>query len=216
MITGKAPLMPQRKSKESVSIKPAMEKGQKKKPEQERGRGRAPFSGSGRRAARSLSPYRVSSHPWEKEEEKEKQHLQKLYNNNKNQNQNQSSPSTPISSSKGSGTASKKWRLKDFFLFRSASEGRAADKDPFRKYAAVFKRQEDTSSGQPTMESPGSILRRRSGPISAHELHYTVNKAVSEDLKKRSFLPYKRGILGMLAFNPAVHGLANGFGSLYR
>ncbi|KAL6504651.1 hypothetical protein OROHE_023409 [Orobanche hederae] len=32
------------------------------------------------------------------------------------------------------GKCNKKWRLKDFFLFRSASEGHAANKDPLKKY----------------------------------------------------------------------------------
>ncbi|KAL6995182.1 hypothetical protein U1Q18_005317, partial [Sarracenia purpurea var. burkii] len=62
-----------------------------------------------------------------------------------------------------------------------------------------------------------SSSRRRGGPaISAQELHYTVNRAVLEDLKKNTFLPYKQGILGHLAFNPTVHALANGFGFLHK
>ncbi|PKI46110.1 uncharacterized protein LOC116212851 [Punica granatum] len=205
-----------RKSKEVDPSKAAMENAKKRKPDQERGRDRASAYSSGTRAARSLSPYRVSSYPWE-DEEKEKQQLQKLNNSSKQSSSSLFNPSP--SSSKGSGSGSKKWRLKDFLLFRSASEGRATDNDPFRKYAAIFKRQEDirNSSFRSTTDSPaGSISRRRSGPVSAHELHYTVNKAVSDDLKKRTFLPYKQGILGRLAFNPAVHALANGFGSLYR
>ncbi|KAG6396403.1 hypothetical protein SASPL_142552 [Salvia splendens] len=102
----------------------------------------------------------------------------------------------------------KKWSLKDFFLFRSASEGRAADKDPLKKYTAALRR-----SSFRAIDSPGSGSgSRRKGPLSAHELHYTVNRAVSEDMKRKTFLPYKQGILGRLAFNPAVHALANGFG----
>ncbi|KAL0323087.1 UNVERIFIED_CONTAM: hypothetical protein Sangu_1928000 [Sesamum angustifolium] len=100
----------------------------------------------------------------------------------------------------------KKWRLKDFFLFRSASEGRAAAEDPLKKYTVAARH-----SSFRVIESPGSGSRRR-GPVSAHELHYTVNRAVSEDLKKKTFLPYKQGIVGRLAFNPTVHALANGFG----
>ncbi|KAL9312983.1 hypothetical protein ACSQ67_018435 [Phaseolus vulgaris] len=36
-------------------------------------------------------------------------------------------------------------------------------------------------------------------PLSAHELHYARKKAESEDLKKKTYLPYKQGILGSLA-----------------
>ncbi|CBI19571.3 unnamed protein product, partial [Vitis vinifera] len=66
-----------------------------------------------------------------------------------------------------------------------------------------------------SIDSSGSMSKRR-GPVSAHELHYTVNRAASEDLKKKTFLPYKQGILGRLAFNPALHALTNGFGTLGR
>ncbi|KAL6982885.1 hypothetical protein U1Q18_016279 [Sarracenia purpurea var. burkii] len=122
------------------------------------------------------------------------------------------SPTTSAISSKGS---SRKWRLKDFFLFRSASEGRAADIDPLKKYTVLSKKHEDvkipSSRSIEGGANSGSGSKRR-GLVSAHELHYTVNRAVSEDLKKKTFLPYKQGILGRLAFNPAVHALANGFG----
>ncbi|XP_075494908.1 uncharacterized protein LOC142532514 [Primulina tabacum] len=141
---------------------------------------------SSRRAARSLSPIRdVEYQYWEDEK------LQ--------QSDNAKNSSTICSSDKGS----KKWRLKDFFLLRSASEGRAAEKDNLKKYTAAY-----THSSFRAIDSPG----QRKGNVSAHELHYTVNRAVSQDLKKKTFLPYKQGILGRLAFNPAAHALANGFG----
>ncbi|KAG6398693.1 hypothetical protein SASPL_140160 [Salvia splendens] len=150
-------------------------------PERGRERGVALSRPPSRRAARSLSPMR-DDHPNLLEEEVA---------------QTGKVNSVP---SKGQ----KKWSLKDFFLFRSASEGRAADKDPLKKYTAALRR-----SSFRAIDSPGS---RRKGPVSAHELHYTVNRAVSEDMKRKTFLPYKQGILGRLAFNPAVHALANGFG----
>ncbi|XP_047335456.1 uncharacterized protein LOC124938981 [Impatiens glandulifera] len=112
-------------------------------------------------------------------------------------------------------SASKKWKFKD--LFRSASEGRAGDKDPLRKYAAIFRRSDEVK-GSSFRLAEGSISRRRTmgGPVSAHEIHYTVNRAVSQELKKKSFLPYKQGILGRLAFIPTVHGLAGGFGFSHK
>ncbi|KAK6130916.1 hypothetical protein DH2020_035341 [Rehmannia glutinosa] len=146
-----------------------------------------PSKSSSRRAARSLSPLRGNQQfRWEEVEE------------------DSSSPSpshsTVCSALSAPAKGQRKWRLKDFFLFRSASEGRAAEKDPLKKYTAAIER-----------PGSGSGSRRR-GPVSAHEMHYTVNRAVSEDMKKKTFLPYKQGILGRLAFNPAVHSLANGFG----
>ncbi|XP_018846639.1 uncharacterized protein LOC109010310 [Juglans regia] len=187
----------------------------RRKTEHERGRERSTdisSSNSGRRASRSLSPFRVFESPWE-EQEKTQQNTKQPSLNSK-----ASFSSTAASSSSSSKSSSKKWSLKDFLLFRSASEGRATDRDPFLKFSpALHKRHEDfKNSSFRSPDTSGSVGRSRRGPVSAHELHYTVNKAVSEDLKKKTFLPYKQGILGRLAFNPAVHALANGFGSFTR
>lgn len=167
---------------------------------------------SSRRSARSLSPMRISQYTWEEEEEDGETKKQSSKSN--------SSTCSILSSSSSKG--SKKWRFKDFFLFRSASEGRAADKDPLKKYTAAGYREgkyssfkgNESSVSSSSSPSSKSIVRTRTkkGKVSAHELHYTVNRALSSDLKKKTFLPYKQGILGQLAFNPAVHALANGFG----
>lgn len=197
-----------RARKESDPFEAAIQNARRStEPRQSRGRERLQGSNSGRRGARSLSPYRVSAYPWEEEEKQ----LTK-------QRPTSKPPCfTGPSASSTSKGSSKKWSLKDFLLFRSASEGRATDKDPFRKYAVGALRKDSVRNASfRSIDSPTGSMSRRRGPVSAHELHYTVNKAVSEDLKKKTFLPYKQGILGRLAFNPAVHALANGFGSLYR
>lgn len=113
----------------------------------------------------------------------------------------------------------KKWKLKDFLLFRSASEGRATDlKHPLNKYAALSSKAEDVkNSSFRSTDSSGSVSSlRRKGPVSAHELHYTANRAVSEEMRRKTFLPYNKGLLGCLGFNPAVRELSRGFGSLSR
>ncbi|KAK4352054.1 hypothetical protein RND71_027572 [Anisodus tanguticus] len=161
---------------------------------------------SSRISARSLSPMRVSQYPWEEEE---------ITKESAESNSNSSCSVLTSSSSKGS----KKWRFKDFFLFRSASEGRASDKDPLKKYTAAGYKEGKNSSFKGNESSVSSSLskaivttRTKKGKVSAHELHYTVNRALSSDLKKKTLLPYKQGIFGQLAFNPAVHAMANGFG----
>ncbi|XVE70007.1 hypothetical protein DITRI_Ditri10aG0037100 [Diplodiscus trichospermus] len=176
-----------------------------------------------RRATRSLSPYRVSEYPWEEEEKQQQQQQQQ-----ETTTTNTAATATPTAAAKqpslnskhsfsstSSKGSSRKWRLRDFLLFRSASEGRGTDKDPLSKYSSgFFKKPEDNSKNSSfrSTDSSGSTGSRRK--VSAHELHYTTNKAVSENMKKKTFLPYKQGILGRLAFNPAVHALANGFGTL--
>ncbi|RVX15274.1 hypothetical protein CK203_007731 [Vitis vinifera] len=133
------------------------------------------MSRSGRRT-RSLSPFRVSELVWEEEEQQMNKQSSLI------SKPTTASAITPSSSSKGS----KKWRLKDFLLFRSASEGRATDRDPFRKYAGLFRKQDIKNDSFRSIDSSGSMSKRR-GPVSAHELHYTVNRAASEDLKKKTF-----------------------------
>ncbi|MCD7460514.1 hypothetical protein HAX54_043680 [Datura stramonium] len=204
------------KTEQSLMASPKLTRKSSTTERESRGKQRASSNGlsnsSSRRSARSLSPMRISQYPWEEEEDEEIK---------KQSSKSNSSTCSILSSSSSKG--SKKWRFKDFFLFRSASEGRAADKDPLKKYTAAgyregkyssFKGNETSVSSSSSSPSSKSIVatRTKKGKVSAHELHYTVNRALSSDLKKKTFLPYKQGILGQLAFNPAVHALANGFG----
>ncbi|KAI3513146.1 hypothetical protein L1887_20472 [Cichorium endivia] len=48
---------------------------------------------------------------------------------------------------------------------------------------------------------PKASMSKRMGQASAHERHYNLNRAVSNDMKKRTYLPYRQGILGGLSFN---------------
>nr|XP_043617425.1 uncharacterized protein LOC122589231 [Erigeron canadensis] len=119
----------------------------------------------------------------------------------------------------GSGKGSKKWSFMDLFLFRSASDGRAMDRDPLKKYSSIFRKHDEdfrNSSKRSDRSGSGSGSSKRRGRVSAHEVHYNVNRAVSNDMKKKTFLPYKQGILGRLAFNPTVQALSNGFGNSHK
>ncbi|GAB2291377.1 hypothetical protein Dimus_025635 [Dionaea muscipula] len=212
-----SPISPQSSKSQSKkpfwsTFLPKKRKDKGQRTDQERGRQRSSTTSStsvsARREARSLSPARVSKYPWEEEHHQ----LQK-------KGQSALNPKAPSSSAAAVKTTtlpstskgSRRWRLKDFLLFRSASEGRTSDKDPFKKYATSYRKQEDTNTKSSIYQPTAP---RRKGQVSAHEMHYTFNKAVSDDLKKKTFLPYKQGILGRLAINPTVHVLANGFGSL--
>ncbi|KAL6963967.1 hypothetical protein U1Q18_034972 [Sarracenia purpurea var. burkii] len=140
--------------------------------------------------------------------------------------QNSSSSSTPakskhISSSSSSSPwkGSRKWRLKDLLLFRSATEGRATRKDPLEKYVLLNKNSNQevkNSSFRSTDSGGGSVSSRRRSPMSAHELLYTANRAVSEEMRKKTFLPYRHGLLGCLGFCPAIHDISRGLGSMTR
>ncbi|XP_075672808.1 uncharacterized protein LOC142642339 [Castanea sativa] len=192
--------------------------------EQKRGRERkskgssSSFSSSTsflRKGTRSLSPLRVSDIVSEGEENSQPKVISSTTSNSKPSTSPYSSFLSSISFTKGY----RKWRLKDFLLFRSASEGRATGKDPLTKYAALSKNKvaEDVkNSSFRSTDSTGSSVSssRRRGPVSAHELHYTMNRAVSEEMRKKTFLPYKQGLLGCLGFNPGLHEVSRGLGGL--
>jgi len=156
--------------------------------EERRGRDRSVCSSSSRsRVTRSLSPCnRISHYTWDDEP-------------NQKQDNKEGSVSNAVSLSSTS-KGSRKWRLRDFLLFRSASEGRGSSKDPLRRFPAFYKKPQDPPKTSIPSPGPGPGPRpRRKEPLSAHELHYARKKAETEDLKKRTYLPYKQGILGRLA-----------------
>ncbi|VVB08455.1 unnamed protein product [Arabis nemorensis] len=145
-------------------------------------RGRERRQNSSRRAARSLSPFRVSAYPWE-ELEQEQREVQEQ----RKGSFSSTSSSTCVSCKSSS---SKKWRLKDFLLFRSVSEGRARhNKDSVKTFSGLFRKQEDNKD---------SSSRGKGSSISAHEFHYKAKKAETKDLKKKTFLPYMQ--IGRFAF----------------
>uniref|UniRef100_A0A7N0SZ98 Calmodulin-binding protein n=1 Tax=Kalanchoe fedtschenkoi TaxID=63787 RepID=A0A7N0SZ98_KALFE len=117
--------------------------------------------------------------------------------------------------------AYRKWKLKDL-LFRSASEGRSTDKvtvdTALMRYAILTKKDHSNNHVRASSDGSRSGSGRRPGgvPISAHELHYTANRAASEELKKKTFLPYKQSLLGCLGYNPGRHEFPGQVGSLTR
>ncbi|KAF8394634.1 hypothetical protein HHK36_020848 [Tetracentron sinense] len=58
---------------------------------------------------------------------------------------------------------------------------------------------------------PANGVGKRRIPPSPHELHYTANRAQAEEMKKKTFLPYKQGLLGCLGFSSKGYGAMNGF-----
>lgn len=144
--------------------------------------------------SRSLSPLRVSEFAL-----LQHQHLQDQ------QNSNETSSSTRFL---GRSTCSKKWRLKDLFLFRSASEGHYKDTQSFSKRwsfrSPTTGSNSGSVSGSGSVSESGSVSKRRGQAASAHEMHYTTNKAAAEEMKKKTSLPYKHGLLACLGFSPIL------------
>ncbi|KAF7127986.1 hypothetical protein RHSIM_Rhsim11G0093900 [Rhododendron simsii] len=53
--------------------------------------------------------------------------------------------------------------------------------------------------------------KRRGASASAHELHYKANREKAEEMRKKTFLPYRQGLLGCLGFSSKSYGAMNGF-----
>ncbi|XP_072980960.1 uncharacterized protein [Typha angustifolia] len=155
-------------------------------------------SSRSRKVSRSLSPLRVG---------------RENFNPIKSSN-----PTTPKSG------GSKKWRLKDLLLFRSSSEGRATgseSKDPLLKYSPIYysnapsfakkrgtvDKEDPRNASFRSVDSNGGSMRR-----SPHEKHYAASRAFSEELKKKTPLPYRQSLFGCFRFNPAIQSVARGFG----
>ncbi|CAA0828248.1 Protein of unknown function (DUF1645 [Striga hermonthica] len=71
---------------------------------------------------------------------------------------------------------------------------------------ATKAREAPAAAGKPVK----GVWRRRVPP-SAHELHYTANRAQAEEMKKKTFLPYRQGLLGCLGFSSKSYGAFSGF-----
>ncbi|OWM79236.1 uncharacterized protein LOC116194242 [Punica granatum] len=181
-----------------------------------------------RRGTRSLSPLRVSDIVLDEEANKGPSSCaaastQAANSVNPKPDSSAASYFSSLLSSISFTKGYRKWSFRDFLLFRSASEGRGTSRDPLRKYTALSRKaaiiaEDAKSCSFRSTDSAGSSIsrssRRSRSNLSAHEIHYTENRAVSEEMRKKTFLPYKQGLLGCLGFNPGVNELARGIGSM--
>ncbi|CAN1307337.1 hypothetical protein LINPERPRIM_LOCUS27056 [Linum perenne] len=173
--------------------------------------------GGGGGGARSVPPVRISDVMSEQDDDE--------YDGSEiGRKTKQSYAAAFLSAVKGGGGRYKKWKIRDFLLFRSASEGRATSSEQLMaaKYAVLTSPTADGggkgSSFRSTESSFGSSRRLKSSAavVSAHEMHYTVNRAAAEEMKRKTYLPYKQGLLGCLGFNPVGPDISRSIGSLTR
>lgn len=112
------------------------------------------------------------------------------------------------SSSSSSSIWSRRWKLTDFLT----SLGYSTDKNVTNKddSASILRSQKkDTNewsfrseSSSKSGSSRGGGSRRR-GRVSAHEWHYKQNRAAAEEMRRKTFLPYKKSLLGCMDVDPS-------------
>ncbi|XP_009104387.1 uncharacterized protein LOC103830361 [Brassica rapa] len=152
---------------------------------------------------------------------------------NENVTSAETTPSCSASSSRSSsyGRNSKKWIFLKDLLHRSKSEGRGNGKEKFwsnisfspsnlkdkkLKSEDAAKKQKQNQPPPAAKKAPvtgkptNGITKRRGLQPSAHELHYTTNRAQAEEMKKRTYLPYRHGLFGCLAFSSKGYSALNG------
>ncbi|KAI6686568.1 hypothetical protein NL676_032481 [Syzygium grande] len=130
-------------------------------------------------------------------------------------------PPSPGSCRKSNSTGSSKlWRFRDL-LPRSNSDGRdavvmlspPADAKPSDRGAEKARRPTEKAVERKEAKAVEEAKKgmgkgkKATAPPSAHEMHYVKSRAVKESEKRKSYLPYRRDLLG-LGFFTSVNGLS--------
>lgn len=150
------------------------------------------------------------------------------------------SASSSRSSSSSSSRSSKRWIFLKDLLYRSKSEGRERERGPIRERFWTHmpfskerekekekekererEREKEKEKSKPDNEAPNNtntpVTRTNAGTTgtrkrqSAHERLYNMNRAHAEEMRRRTFLPYRQGLLGCLGFSSKSYGAFNGF-----
>ncbi|CAN0914096.1 hypothetical protein LINGRAHAP2_LOCUS28352 [Linum grandiflorum] len=133
--------------------------------------------------------------------------------------------SSSTSRSSSAGRNSKRWVFLKEFLYRSKSEGRSTSSNsnkfwsnisfsPAKEKKAVKgqgSNEASSGTGTGTKKPVNGIGRKRVPAPSPHELHYKASRAQAEEMRKKTFLPYRQGLLGCLGFSSKGYGAMNGF-----
>ncbi|KVH88013.1 uncharacterized protein LOC112502711 [Cynara cardunculus var. scolymus] len=136
------------------------------------------------------------------------------------------------------GRSSKRWVFLKELLYRSKSEGRNSSNSnrnhklwstlsfsPSSSSAQKDKKSSDSQTSKTADAVDGSgttpktkkavnglgMNRKRRVGRSAHEVHYTTKRAQAEEMRKKTYLPYRQGLLGCLGFSSKSYGAMNGF-----
>ncbi|KAJ4753653.1 stress response NST1-like protein (DUF1645) [Rhynchospora pubera] len=143
------------------------------------------------------------------------------------------SASSSRSSSSSSSRSSKRWIFLKDLLYRSKSEGRERERGPIRErfwthmpFSREREKEKEKEKEKPKQgnnELPNNtnantpVMRTNAGTPSvrkrqsAHERLYNMNRAHAEEMRRRTFLPYRQGLLGCLGFSSKSYGALNGF-----
>ncbi|XP_022886966.1 uncharacterized protein LOC111402883 [Olea europaea var. sylvestris] len=170
-----------------------------------------------------MSPLRTTSLEWHEDEE----NAEKKRQNEESKHEALGLGETPASASESSSRSSsvgRKWIFLKEFLYRSKSEGRnnshkfwgslsfSPSKD---KKMTSIRGLEIAIYGEgkkkEVKKKASNGVGKRRVPPSPHELHYTANRAQAEEMKKKTFFPYRQGLFDCMGFSSKSYSAMNGF-----
>ncbi|WOH13841.1 hypothetical protein DCAR_0933352 [Daucus carota subsp. sativus] len=159
-----------------------------------RGRERVYYSSSSRRQifSRSLSPVRSSTRAIE------------LGHDEKCCSKNSSFLSS--SSSSNSSNWYGRWKLTDILLFRNSSDGYAINRK-YEKLKKMRSRNEDLSKNSSLGSNRTacvSMLNKKKKVGGDEWQHYKVYQAAAEEMRRKTFLPYRRNIISCMDMDSSV------------
>lgn len=175
-------------------------------------------NGSGHRRTRSFSPLRILN--WDDHSSKSSSHGDVL---SRDSSVDDKEPRED--SRRSSSKAFKRWSLKDLLHRKSGREAESSSNASSRRSSTSMEassREKQSTRGSSSSQSSINLAQRASssssgpvngaalrmkasrrptrGSVSPHELHYTMQRAQTEELRKKTFLPYRQGLLGCLGF----------------
>ncbi|MFQ6645012.1 hypothetical protein Gotur_020530 [Gossypium turneri] len=129
-----------------------------------------------------------------------------------------SSPNRCTKSKSTGSSSTKRWRLIKDLLKRSNSDGKvSASSSLFLNFdhKSTIEKKHEEKANEKTATAAETVKKKSDGEVtatkmkrvekaSAHEIFYVRNKALKEGDKRRSYLPYRKDLVGIFA---NVHGL---------
>lgn len=196
-----------------------------------RGRDLKLRAGSLRRRTRSMSPMRSQTTPFDRarsdaEDDKSGEIHAAADGGAEEEKGGADDGAAPCASrSSSAGRSSKRWVFLKEFLYRSKSEGRNEGHKFWGSISFSPVNKEKKSAAAPPLTTNTKAKdgkkkaanktteggKRRGISPSAHELHYAAKRAQAEEMRKKTFLPYRQGLLGCLGFSSKGYGAMNGF-----
>uniref|UniRef100_A0ACD5YKB0 Uncharacterized protein n=1 Tax=Avena sativa TaxID=4498 RepID=A0ACD5YKB0_AVESA len=125
-----------------------------------------------------------------------------------------SSSSTASSASSSTSRRCRRWWFLKNLVHQKKSDG--SKRRPLASLPPAPARLKKNASLASPKTDPAPAVGRRGRGRSPHERLYEARRAEAEDMRRRTFLPYRQGLLGCLGFGSRGFGAIHGFAAKTR